>query len=219
MAHRRASVYGMPLPDRSPSRMDLTFSFRRTLAARLVRASAIFLPTIAAATWAACGPYSAPYPTPECLTPSDLGLGGAATFSGPNACPNLEQANEDQGFDASTPRCGQILSQPTFDAGLCCYEIQPCGSGRPFLDEGRARSADARRGDGWRSEGDAPHVADLAPDVRARFAAAWTADALAEHASIASFGRFALELMAVGAPADLVAAAHRAALDEVEHAR
>ncbi len=40
-----------------------------------------------------------------------------------------------------------------------------------------------------------------------------------EHASIASFARLSLELMAVEAPAELVACAHRAALDEVEHAR
>ncbi len=40
-----------------------------------------------------------------------------------------------------------------------------------------------------------------------------------EHASIASFSRFALQLMAAGAPADLIAAAHEAALDEIHHAR
>jgi hypothetical protein len=43
--------------------------------------------------------------------------------------------------------------------------------------------------------------------------------ALLEHASVASFARFSLQLMAAGAPASLVEAAHRAALDEIEHAR
>src|SRR6185369_11435722 len=47
----------------------------------------------------------------------------------------------------------------------------------------------------------------------------WTRDGLFEHASVASFGRFALELLAAGAPAALVEDAHRAALDEVRHAR
>jgi hypothetical protein len=42
---------------------------------------------------------------------------------------------------------------------------------------------------------------------------------LLEHASVASFGRFALELLAVGAPPELVDLAHRAAMDEVRHAR
>lgn len=40
-----------------------------------------------------------------------------------------------------------------------------------------------------------------------------------EHASVASFARFSLQLMALGAPADLLQEAHRAALDEIEHAR
>jgi hypothetical protein len=53
----------------------------------------------------------------------------------------------------------------------------------------------------------------------AHLAEAWAKDALSEHASVASFARFALDLMALGAPADLVADAHRAALDEIEHAR
>jgi hypothetical protein len=61
-------------------------------------------------------------------------------------------------------------------------------------------------------------VDDLSLEARAALAAAWTADALAEHASVASFARFSLSLLAAGAPADLVADAHRAALDEVRHA-
>jgi len=39
-----------------------------------------------------------------------------------------------------------------------------------------------------------------------------------EHASIASFGKLALELLSLGAPATLVAGAHEAALSEVRHA-
>lgn len=39
-----------------------------------------------------------------------------------------------------------------------------------------------------------------------------------EYASVASFGELALRLLAVGAPAELVAACHRAALDEIRHA-
>jgi hypothetical protein len=47
----------------------------------------------------------------------------------------------------------------------------------------------------------------------------WIQDARAEHASVAAFSRFSLQLMAVAAPADLVAAAHLAAVDEVKHAQ
>ncbi|HVF76639.1 MAG TPA: hypothetical protein VM938_16500 [Acidimicrobiales bacterium] len=45
------------------------------------------------------------------------------------------------------------------------------------------------------------------------------ADARGEYASVASFGELALRLMAVGAPVELVEACHRAALDEIRHAR
>lgn len=78
--------------------------------------------------------------------------------------------------------------------------------------------------------GTSPGVAGAAPEAkpdlsrlgvpeRAVLAEAWARDGLAEHAAVASFGRFALDLLAAGAPAELVAEAHRAALDEVAHAR
>jgi hypothetical protein len=40
-----------------------------------------------------------------------------------------------------------------------------------------------------------------------------------EHASIAAFARFALQLLAAGAPPDLILAAQRAMADETNHAR
>jgi hypothetical protein len=53
----------------------------------------------------------------------------------------------------------------------------------------------------------------------ARIAAAWARDAATEHASIASFARFTLELLAVGAPARLLVASQDAGRDEVQHAQ
>jgi hypothetical protein len=55
--------------------------------------------------------------------------------------------------------------------------------------------------------------------LRARAAADWAQVAQLEHASIASFARFTLQLLAVGAPPQLVEASLRAGLDEVAHAR
>lgn len=55
--------------------------------------------------------------------------------------------------------------------------------------------------------------------IRQRVAGRWLAAAQAEHASIASFNRFSLQLLAVGAPARLVEACQRAALEETHHAR
>ncbi|HEY6560641.1 MAG TPA: hypothetical protein VI072_25355 [Polyangiaceae bacterium] len=62
-------------------------------------------------------------------------------------------------------------------------------------------------------------VRELDPALAQRIGAEWARDAQFEHASIASFGRFALELLAVAAPSDLLESAHRAAIDEIEHAR
>jgi hypothetical protein len=60
---------------------------------------------------------------------------------------------------------------------------------------------------------------DLAPSVRGKLSEAWSLAARFEHASIAAFNKFSLELLAVGAPGELVAGANRAALQEVEHAQ
>jgi len=62
-------------------------------------------------------------------------------------------------------------------------------------------------------------VAALDPALRDRIGQRWAEAALNEHASIGSFARFSLQLLAVGAPPDLLADTHRAALDEVHHAR
>jgi len=46
----------------------------------------------------------------------------------------------------------------------------------------------------------------------------WTRAAQMEHASVAAFSRFSLQLLAVGAPPSLLEDAHHAALDEIKHA-
>jgi len=112
------------------------------------------------------------------------------------------------------------LSGPRFDNGQCCYTmcqgpVPPCG--RPLMVEGQARVAASTSGaSAWCAEV-APQVTPL--PLRDRLAAAWRRDGRFEHASVASFGRFALELLAVGAPPQLVAEAQRAASDEIEHAQ
>src|SRR5262249_6350017 len=119
----------------------------------------------------------------------------------------------------------QIVSGPMPNTpGDCCYMcyLMTCGpGGRPYLDGEGPRIAAAKRGAGagaW-TEGDRPSTDGRTPEERASLAEAWTASALFEHASVASFSRVSLELMAAGAPADLVELAHLAALDEIRHAR
>jgi hypothetical protein len=91
-------------------------------------------------------------------------------------------------------------------------------SGRPFLVNGDARVAEALgRGD-WRSPQRRTNT-DLHPDLRAELAVAWTRMALVEHASIAAFARFNLQLLSLGAPADLVERSSSAMCDEIKHAK
>ncbi|MCB9797323.1 MAG: ferritin-like domain-containing protein [Alphaproteobacteria bacterium] len=61
----------------------------------------------------------------------------------------------------------------------------------------------------------------LTPEVeapeRAAVAAAWRENARTEHASVAAFARLTLEMMALGAPSELIAAAQKDAEEELRH--
>jgi len=54
--------------------------------------------------------------------------------------------------------------------------------------------------------------------TRGALAAQWRENGRTEHASVAAFARLTLDLMALGAPPELVASANRDALDEIRHA-
>ncbi len=58
----------------------------------------------------------------------------------------------------------------------------------------------------------------LSVATRSALAQHWMDAARMEHASIAAFSRFSLQLLAVGAPPALLEESHRAALDELKHA-
>ncbi|MET0594661.1 MAG: ferritin-like domain-containing protein [Polyangiaceae bacterium] len=102
--------------------------------------------------------------------------------------------------------------------GLCCY--QTWVDGRPFIVEGSERRAMVIESTDWNGANGADCAATgLTATQCALLADAWLDDATAEHASIATFARLTLQLLSLGAPPDLVAAAQRAAGDEIEHAR
>lgn len=63
-----------------------------------------------------------------------------------------------------------------------------------------------------------PATISLDGDTRAALAAQWRENGRTEHASVAAFARLTLDLMALGAPPELVAGANRDALDEIRHA-
>jgi hypothetical protein len=62
-------------------------------------------------------------------------------------------------------------------------------------------------------------LADLPLEVQAELCRHWEMVARLEHSSVASFARVVLELMALGAPADLLLDTQSAAYDEVIHAQ
>ncbi|MEQ9322731.1 MAG: ferritin-like domain-containing protein, partial [Polyangiaceae bacterium] len=109
--------------------------------------------------------------------------------------------------------------QCTLDSdGVRVCEQITCAIGRPFLVEGHERRAEPTpRGD-WSRDVD-PMVDELTVSERRALARHWTDVGLMEHASIAAFARFALQLLAQGAPADLVERTHEAMADETRHAR
>lgn len=138
------------------------------------------------------------------------GVGGAADVPGIQECPPPTAFSHGfcDGYQAGTQSPGQCCYSRW--SGTCC--------GRPFVVEGEMRFARAMRRGDWSA---APASASLELDARTRaeVASEWLADALLEHASVASFARFVLDLLAVGAPAALVERAQAALGDEIVHAR
>ncbi len=103
------------------------------------------------------------------------------------------------------------------DVGAWTCQGIMCIIGRPLVIEGATRTAAAKPREDWLT--DLNLAAEPPAEVAAALARYWTDVAALEHASVASFARFTLELLAQGAPPELVADAQHAALDEVEHAR
>ncbi len=181
---------------------------------------------VAASPSAAIAPAAAPVPSapqPRTCEPSTkkqqycLGVRKAPSKPMQQDPPIEYEANGCAAASSVNDMCSnrRVLSGPVLRGAQCCYQIckgmeAPCG--RLLLDErGDVRVAAATVGSGWGSA--------LVTALPAAARQGWLADALLEHASVAAFSRFALELLAIGAPARFVEDAHRAALDEIEHAR
>jgi hypothetical protein len=71
-------------------------------------------------------------------------------------------------------------------------------------------------GAGWLLPGEVPDLGATG-EAAAALGAEWRSNALKEHASVAAFSHLALDLMAVGAPRELIQAAQHDALDETDH--
>jgi len=106
-------------------------------------------------------------------------------------------------------------------AGRTCQGAAVCG--RPFLIADEARIAAPIQSAAWRAPAERLDVtrllmpADAA--VRERLTTHFTQMGLLEHASVAAFARFTLQLINIGAPAELVELSQQAAVDEIQHAK
>lgn len=161
----------------------------------------------------------------ELKTARDEGVASAnAAGTGPGAgsrtAMNVATANQWDGSSCPTPaQYGAITelkfpnrhtseSVETTDSqdGKCCYHVaDSCPGGRPFLVSGTPRVAELES-----NQPDSSSALDSG--------APWLAEALLEHASVAAFARLSLQLLALGAPTELVRDAQLASLDELRHA-
>lgn len=141
-----------------------------------------------------------------CLSNASLGPFGPDSF----AC----QLPGDQCQSRADCVGGYCSMSPT---GRTCSPAAACG--RPFIVKHAARLAAVMRSDAWLG---VEPVADIdlpsEPEVARRLAEHWTQIGLMEHASVAAFARFTLQLLALGAPRELVQGSTDAQADETRHA-
>jgi hypothetical protein len=90
------------------------------------------------------------------------------------------------------------------------------GRGRQLRRFGRVLLPRLRPGSDWSGGFDAIAIEDAA---RTGLATQWRENARTEHASVGAFAVLTMDLLALGAPPELLASAHRDGLDEIRHAQ
>lgn len=170
-----------------------------------------------------CGPQGGRCITTKCHTAAECAAGQECTSYDPTqGCLYLQ-------FACTTPQdtCAgdkDCSSQVPFS--FCTMQADGhrecqaggCAIGRPFLIDGEARTANLETRDDWCENGKSV-ATDIDATIRNDLAEAWEHTAKMEHASIAAFARFALELLSFGAPSDLIMRTNVAMVDETNHAR
>ena len=180
-----------------------------------------------------------------CQTDSDCGTNQLCECAGPGApgkcliagcrvdadCgPNSLCAAVRQPCSSHQFMCTGIQDACTTDAdcGAPAYcssfgsEHRSCSNavcGRPFLVEACPRLAEIEMRSDWLSADVRPSLMGLSPLQRAELSAHWARLGQMEHASIAAFARFNLQLLSLGAPGELIEACNRALVDETAHTR
>jgi hypothetical protein len=150
---------------------------------------------LCASTFQICGPMQF-----HCTKPSDVCLSGADCDGGSCAWGRPYDASD------GASKLGRYC-----DSGVC---------GRPFLVDARARLAGLAPRADWCDRA-LPDLAleQLSWAERRALTQHYARAAQMEHASIAAFARFSLQLLSLGAPPELVEACSAAIGDETAHAR
>lgn len=157
----------------------------------------------------------------SCTVDADCGLGSFCASYTQSGCGGRgfaclspdDECRADSECPSDRPYCGYE------DGRRVCLE-RDCNVGRPFRVEGENRLAPlASRADWSRLPQSLVGAADLPESLRTELGAYWAWLGQMEHASVAAFARFALQLLSLGAPPELVADAQAAMGDELEHAR
>jgi hypothetical protein len=141
-------------------------------------------------------------------------------------CGSYSQVCGEGGFACHSP-ADECTTNADCMGGSCSYdsvlEQRACNNavcGRPFLVEAQPRLAPVVTSGEWSIHAPGtPRLDHLTPSERAALAEHWTKMGQMEHASIAAFARFSLQLLSLGAPPDLVDACTRALADETAHTR
>jgi hypothetical protein len=125
----------------------------------------------------------------------------------PAPCPDVPEGGPEMQYCEGFGGQGFSCQPSPFCDGVC---------GRPLLVGGHARVADAIEREDWCR---ASSIDALDGDTRERLADHWAQIGRFEHASVASFARFATHLLKLGAPPRLLRETTQAMADEIEHAR
>lgn len=162
-----------------------------------------------------------------CRTSDDCGDDSECAFYASNGSDPCSDEDRVSGYACTTaadhclPGHGECddSCRPTANGSFQCQVDEGCEiGGRPFLVEGAARVSSVANDAAWPALGLAAST-QLRADDRAALADHWTRIGQLEHASIAAFARFAMQLLSLGAPPDLVRETTSAMNDELHHAR
>jgi hypothetical protein len=172
-----------------------------------------------------CGPQTGVCVSASCTVDADCGDGylcRAVKIEHGQGCPAMisYQCELPDDACASASDCGaDARCQPAVAGGpLHCEPIEGFACGRPFLVNGAARVAGLANGTDWAASVELDASA-LDAATRALLAQGWCQLGALEHASVAAFARFTLQLLGLGAPHALVVESNRALCDETEHAQ